>query len=206
MSTEHLEILVEEPSMEVCLRELLPKLVGETVSFQVYPSQCKEEQLDQLLIRLRGYTSWLLPTWRIVVVVDQDDDECQELKRKLEETAARAGLKTRTVAGDPTWQLVNRIAIEELEAWFLGDMEAIRAAYPRIPPTAEHKARFRNPDNIRGGTWEALERLLQQAGYFKGGLRKIEVARQISPHLNPQRNRSHSFQVFREAIQESVAA
>jgi len=97
---------------------------------------------------------------------------------------------------------VNRLAVEELEAWFFGDVEAIAAAYPRVPRNLARKAPFRNPDRIKGGTWEALERVLQRAGHFPGGLGKIEAARAIARHMDPQRNRSRSFCVFRDALLE----
>ncbi|MGH7753687.1 MAG: DUF4276 family protein, partial [Gemmatimonadales bacterium] len=61
---------------------------------------------------------------------------------------------------------------------------------------------FRDPDGIAGGTWEALERVLQRAGYFKAGLRKIEAARTISNNMDPDRNRSASFTAFRDALRE----
>ena len=73
---EHLEVLVEEPSMEALLRGFLPRMLGD-VTFQVYPFQCKSELLQHLPERLRGYSSWLPPTWRILVVVDRDDDDCR---------------------------------------------------------------------------------------------------------------------------------
>jgi hypothetical protein len=41
---------------------------------------------------------------------------------------------------------------------------------------------------------------MQRAGYFKGGLRKIEAARTIAPHIDPDRSTSRSFQVLREAL------
>jgi hypothetical protein len=41
---------------------------------------------------------------------------------------------------------------------------------------------------------------LRRAGYYPGGLPKIEVARNISEHMDPDRNTSRSFQVFREAL------
>ena len=62
------------------------------------------------------------------------------------------------------------------------------------------KQGYRDSDGIVGGTWESLERVLQKAGYFKTGLRKIEVARAIAEHLAPNRNRSRSFQMFRDAL------
>lgn len=55
MTVSHLEILVEEPSMEAFLRQLLPRLLPGQISFQIYSSQCKDELLKRLPERLRGY-------------------------------------------------------------------------------------------------------------------------------------------------------
>ena len=176
MSVEHVEILVEEPSMEAALRLLLPKLLGE-ISFEVYPHQCKKELLAHLPDRLRGYT-WIPQTWRIIVVVDRDDDDCQRLKARLDKIAADAGLTTHSHCKK---KVVNRLAIEELEAWYFGDWEAVRAAYPRAAATVPKKAKYRGPDEIRGGTWEAFEHVMQAAGYFVGGLRR---SRQRAPSLH----------------------
>jgi hypothetical protein len=200
MTVEHVEVLVEEVSMEAALRVLLPKMLGDEITFQVYPSNGKQDLLDNLPDRLRGYQTWLPEAWRIVVVVDRDDEDCSGLKQRLQRLAREAGLTTKTSVGDAPWQVVNRLAIEELEAWFFGDMDAVRAVYPRVPDTLENRAGFRDPDAIRGGTWEALERVLQRAGYFAGGYRKLEAAREIAAKMNPQQNRSHSFQVFRNTI------
>ncbi len=95
---------------------------------------------------------------------------------------------------------INRIAVEELEAWFFGDVGALVAAYPGVPETLDRRAKYRNPDAIAGGTWEALERVLQEAGHHGGGLAKVRAARDIAAHMDPGRNRSRSFQVFRDAI------
>lgn len=205
MTAEHLEILVEEASMEAFLRALMPGLLGDAVPFNVYPHQGKQDLLDKLPNRLSGYARWLPPTWRIVVVVDQDDDACAELKKRLEQMAAATGLRTRTAAGSTVWQIVNRIAIEELEAWYFGDWQAVQKVYPRVNATVPRQAKFRDPDAVAGGTWEAFERVLQNAGYFKSGLRKIEAARDLGAVIDPSRNRSPSFRVFRAAILEAVA-
>ncbi|HEV7669315.1 MAG TPA: DUF4276 family protein [Thermoanaerobaculia bacterium] len=95
--------------------------------------------------------------------------------------------------------------VEELEAWFLGDIEALRAAYPRVPSTLAQRRGFRDPDAIQN-TWETLERLLQKSGYHPQGLPKIAVARAISAHMDPERNASRSFQVFRDGLRELVGA
>lgn len=200
MSVAHVEFLVEELSTEILLRSLLPRLLG-SVRYEIRAFQGKQDLLQRLPDRLRGYT-WFPPDYRIVVVVDRDDDDCRALKQTLEQHAARAGLPTRTRPQGGHVTVINRIAVEELEAWYFGDWDAVRAAYPRVPETVSRRARYRDPDAIAGGTWEAFERVLQRAGYASGGLRKIQAARSIGPHLDPARNASHSFQVFRDALLE----
>lgn len=205
MKVEHLEVLVEEPSTEAALQVLLPKIIGET-SFDIYPHQCKDDLLKCLPDRLKGYAKWLPDNSRILVVVDRDGDDCRELKTRLERMAAQAKLTTRSKAGSSTYKVVNRIVIEELEAWYFGDWTAVRTAYPRVAATITSQAGYRDPDLIRGGTWEAFQRVLQNAGYFKGGLRKIEAARTIAPHMDPRRNTSQSFKIFYGALLEMAPA
>lgn len=203
MSVEHVVLLVEEPSTEAALRVLLPKVVGD-LSFEVHPHQGKADLLGQLPKRLAGYASWIPKTWRIVVVVDRDDEDCKKLKVRLDKMAAKAELVTRSAA-KTAYVVVNRIAIEELEAWYFGDWEAVRAVYPRVPQTVPARAKYRAPDAIKGGTWEAFERLLQAAGYFAGGLAKIEAARTVAGHMVPSRNTSPSFCALRDVLVEMTA-
>lgn len=201
MGVSHLEVIVEELSMETALRGLLPTLLGDT-SFEVYPHQGKDELLTQLPHRLRGYAHFIPPNWKILVVVDRDQEDCVQLKGQLEKMALDAGLSTRTSAGSADCVVVNRLAIEELEAWYFGDWKAVREVFPKVPPTIPNRAKYRNPDQILGGTWEAFERVCQKVGYFKGGLRKIEAAAMIAPKMVPARNTSLSFQVLRNALLE----
>jgi hypothetical protein len=201
---EHVEVIVEEPSMEAALRALLPRILQD-VSFAIYQHQCKDELLSRLPERLRGYAAWLPSAWKIVVLVDRDDDDCNELKARLEQIAQQAKLETCTRRGvRGSYAVVNRIVIEELEAWYFGDWDAVRAAYPRVDAAIPSQAKFRNSDAIRGGTWETLERVLRAAGYFKMGLRKLELARTVAEHMDPDRNKSQSFQAFRSALREMV--
>lgn len=58
MSVGHVEVLVEEPSMEAALRELLPKILT-GVTFHIYPFQDKADLLQRLPDRFRGYANWL---------------------------------------------------------------------------------------------------------------------------------------------------
>ena len=205
MIARHLELLVEEPSMEAFLRELLPRILSADCDFEIHPFQGELDLLGNLGNRLRGYAQWLPDDWRILVIVDRDDDDCRQLKQRLEDVASGANLRTRSQAGGRPWQLVNRVVIEELEAWYFGDWEAVRSAYPRVSPTVPNQSRYRNPDSVQGGTWEAFERILKGRGYFRTGLRKIEAARTVAAYIDPARNRSHSFTKFRDALVEATS-
>ena len=205
MMVAHVEVLVEEPSAEAALRTLLPKILG-NASFEVYPHTCKDDLLKRLPERLRGYAAWIPDDWRIVVVVDRDDDDCQELKKRLEAVASEAGLATESKPKRNRFAVVNRLAIEELEAWYFGDWEAVQQAYPKVNANIPSQAKYRSPDAIKGGTWEAFERVMKAAGYFKTGLRKIEAARAVAAYMDPDRNTSRSFQVLREALVEMATA
>lgn len=197
---EKLIVFVEEPSMEATLEHLLPKLMND-VDFEIRRFQCKDDLLKNLPDRLRGYSTWLPDNWAILVLVDRDDDDCRVLKQTLEDMAVRAGLLSKARAGNGNrFQVANRIAVEELEAWFFGDWTAVQAAYPRVPATIPQKAGYRDPDGIHGGTWEALERILKRAGYFKTGLRKMECARTVAQQMEPNRNTSQSFRAFVGAV------
>ncbi len=201
MTVEHIEALVEEPSMEVALRLLMPKLLP-GVSFQIHPYQGKPDLLRKLPHRLVGYAKWIPKTYRVVVVVDRDDDDCEELKLRLEEASEKAALLTWSMVKPKPCTVLNRLAIEELEAWYFGDWRAVRRAYPRAPANIPAGAKYRAPDAIKGGTWETFERVLQSAGYFVGGLRKIEAARAIAEHMQPARSTSPSFCALRDALAE----
>jgi hypothetical protein len=196
----HIEFLVEEPSAEAALRNLVPKIVGDDISYNIHVFQGKQDLLKKLPKRLRGYHPWLPENWNIIVLIDKDQEECVNLKKRLDKIANNEGFITRSNS-DPhkKFQVINRIAIEELEAWFFGDVKAMKLAYPKIPSLLDRNRKFRNPDAIHN-TCEALGRILKRYGYYRGGLPKIEVAKRISINMDPDRNNSKSFQVFRDAL------
>jgi hypothetical protein len=203
----YIQFFTEELSAEAAVRGLAPLLLGDAVDFDVQVFQGKTDLLNNLPTRLRALASWIPDDWRVVVLVDRDDDDCVQLKQQLNQIAADAGLTLRgaSVEGRPI-QVLNRIAVEELEAWFFGDIEALRAVYPRLSPTLGQREGYRDSDAIAGGTWERLEHELQQAGYHKGGLPKITVARAVASHMEPTRNRSRSFQTFYQGLRELIEA
>jgi hypothetical protein len=193
--------LLEEPSTEALLRDLLPKLLPHETESEFVVFQGKKDLLTNLPARLNAYRRWIPHEWRIVVLVDEDREDCRALKDRLEKAARSSGFATKSQpSAGGRFVVLNRISVEELEAWFFGDVPALVAAYPRLSPTLGLRSAYRNPDAITGGTWEALERELQRAGYFGGGLPKIEVARALAPHMEPDRNTSASFQCFRSGL------
>jgi hypothetical protein len=202
-----LEVLLEEPSAESALRILIPRLVPhavEHVNFEMRVFSGKDDLLRKLPSRLRGYASWAAAAnVRILTLIDRDDDDCVELKRRLDQLATQAGLLVHK-SGTPGngGEFKARIACEEIEAWYLGDPHALKVAYPKIAKNFESRKGFRDVDAIRGGTWERLEKLLQDAGYFSNGLRKLEIARTLAPILNLEQNSSRSFTAFCQAVRE----
>lgn len=202
----HLELLVEEPSAEAALVNLLPAILSGKGTFRIHPHNGKQDLLSRLPHRLRAYRKWLPSDWKIVVLLDADSEACAVLKERLERAAAASGLTTKSQASGGDFQVLNRIVVQELESWLLGDPAAIAAAYPDVPIALFSKSRYRNPDAIRGGTAEALAAILRRYRCFPSGMPKIQVARSISAHRKPDRNRSHSFRVFRTGISEIAAA
>lgn len=200
---EKLIVFIEEYSMEITLRHLLPKILG-TIEYQMVTFQCKEDLLKNAPQRLRAYASWLPDTWRILILIDRDDDDCYALKNRLENMVQQAGLLSKKATRGAPFQVVTRLAIEELEAWFFGDWQAVTVAYSRVSKNLMQKAGFRNPDAIKGGTWEALERELKRAGYFTNGLEKAKLADTVAARMDIARNQSSSFRAFIDAVQASM--
>ena len=124
-----LEILTEEPSAEEFLNCLLPRLIGDRpISFHIVAHHGKLDLLRKLPRKLHAYSKTWWQDQRIMVLLDRDNDDCLKLKATLEQFATEAGLRSKSVSAKD-FQIINRIAIEELEAWFLGDEAAVRKAF-----------------------------------------------------------------------------
>lgn len=199
-----LHIHVEEPSMEAFLQELLPRMLTTGIPVKIIDHQSKHQLLSNLPKRLRGYAHYELQYRpRSLILVDRDGDDCVQLKQMLENAATEAGLATKSVpSAAGLFDVANRIVIEELEAWYFGDVQALSDAFPGVPITLNSKAAYRSPDAIVGGTHESLLRVLQKAGHYKGlsSLPKIETARRIGRLVDPSANTSASFGHFRAAL------
>lgn len=94
--------------------------------------------------------------------------------------------------------MVTRLAVSEREAWFLGDLAAIQAAYSRVR-LHYFKGLHQVPDEI-ADAWETPWLVLQRANLYPAGKAKVQWARTIAPHLDLERNTSTSFHYFCERL------
>lgn len=97
------------------------------------------------------------------------------------------------------------LAVEECEAWLLGDWDAIKEAYPK----ARINVFRRYVNDSICGTWEMLADVvysggseeLKKRGYAAIGTAKCEWAENISQRMNVDSNRSPSFNRFKETLE-----
>ena len=213
----HFEVLVEDQSGKKALDILIPKIIGDQHTFRVteyreighIPKNLKSGTdaskrilLNQLIRLLRGhgktFAGYPANYPAAVIVVCDLDDKClkafrQELFRVL--NACNPGPVTRFC-----------IAIEEGEAWLLGDIPAIKTVYPN----ARDNVLNSYTNDAICGTWELLADAifqggangLKKKGWRAVGREKSIWAESIAPNMDIKNNKSPSFRYFRQKIQE----
>ena len=190
---------------------LLPKVLGKEDTYKVrsykglghIPKDLKGKAdpsrrilLDRLPKLLQGYGKALSDYPAVVVVVCDLDDRCLKEFRE----ALLAVLNT----CHPAPRTCFCVAVEEGEAWLLGDLPAIRAAYPKVKNSVLKG--YAN-DSICG-TWEKLADALYPGGHKKlsaqrqEGTEKFKWAERITPYMDVDKNASPSFKYFRDKLRE----
>ena len=171
---------LEEPSAEDFLRGFLASRTPTDVTLHFQVFEGKHDLEKQLVRRIRH---WRLPNSQYLIMRDQDSGDCVQIKQRLRALCDEAGRS----------EAVIRIACRELEAFFVGDWEAVATAFEK-PPLAAHAryAKYRAPDHL-GSPYEELKRALPFYG-------KRDGARRISRAMVPERNRSTSFQFLFKAL------
>lgn len=170
--------LTEEESMKVTLEAFMSrfwpaKIPG--VDWMALAFQGKSDLEKNIAQKMK---SWNYGTPHFVILRDQDGSDCKHLKTKLCEIAAQGG-RTFTV----------RVVCNELESWFLGELESVESAFPASKATKyQNTAKFRVPDDL-GNANEELEKLVHIAG-------KVGRAQAIANCFDPAKCVSRSFQVF----------
>ena len=211
----HFEILVEDVSGKRALDVLIPKIIGDEHTFRVIdyrgvgriPKNLKSSTdaearilLDRLPTLLRGYGRSSGSNPAVVIVVCDLDDRC--LKTFRQELFAVLN----TCNPKPMTRFC--IAVEEGEAWLLGDIPAIRKAYPR----AKKDVLNRYKNDAICGTWEHLadavfikgSGALKKQGWRAVGREKSAWAENVAPHMDVDANASPSFRYFRDKIREII--
>ena len=183
---QQLEFLLEERSMEEVLKVLLPKILP--AQWQLYQNvflrvhEGKSDLQRSIPRKIRTYAHMPHPV-AVIVLHDQDAGDCRELKNHLLDLCQQPGVNV---------PYLIRIVCRELEAWYLGDMEAIERAYPHFRANRyKNKAKFRNPDSCNAK--DELRKILPE-------LQQIGSAQAIAPHLNTSANSSDSFKQFVQGL------
>ncbi len=211
--------LVEDQSGKKMLENLIPSIIGEQHTFKLHaykgighlPKNLKSQTdvnkrilLDQLPRLLRGYgkTFSNYPSnYPVVlfVVCDLDDNCLKSFRQVLIDVLNSCYPK-------PDTQFC--FAIEEGESWFLGDLSAIKRAYP----DAIDKILNQYHNDSICDTWELLADAiypggsikLKERGYQAVGKEKSEWAERITQYMDINNNKSPSFCYFRDKIRKLI--
>jgi hypothetical protein len=210
----HIEVLVEDSSGAKLIETLMPRVIGQygqphtwriidykgigriPRDLSTAADPAKRALLNQLPRVLNG-CGRTPGIDAVVVVVDTDQRECSAFLKELKGLLARCHAKPNTLF---------RLAIEEMEAWLLGDRQALLAAYPKA--RKDVLANYRQ-DSICG-TWELLadaihpggSNAIRKAGWPLPGEVKHAWASQIGPRMDVELNQSPSFIKFRDGLRK----
>jgi hypothetical protein len=213
----HIEVLVEDSSGEKLLAQLLPQILGEqgvlhTWRLKSYKGvgriphgltakadPAKRMLLDQLPRLLQGYGK-TPGIDAVVVVVDTDRRDCKAFLQELKSLVANCNPAPRTLF---------RLAIEEMEAWYLGDRTALLKAFPR----AKREVLDRYVQDSVCGTWELLAdavhaggvAAIKNVGWPLPGQLKHEWAEKIGPFMSLHKNNSPSFGKLRDGLVKLIS-
>lgn len=180
---ERVEILVEEKSMQAVLEIILPKILANKwildENYFIRSHEGKTDLKKSIPSKVKVFSNYHTPAG-VIVIQDQDSNDCKLLKTELFNLCRQHG----------QCPILIRIVCKELESWYLGDMNAIKQAYPKFKAEQHSlKSKFKNPDSIVNASKE-LEKILPE-------FQKVTSARNIAPYLDINgNNKSISFAQF----------
>lgn len=159
------------------------------------PPKFANSLLDLLPSELRAYNKiYAGKDIILIIAMDSDDKDPQVLRQEIYSVASKFAPDIRSVVG---------ISTEEIEAWVLGDKNAIIEAYP----DSNKEVLDSYVQDSVCGTWEILCRAISEnaeelidIGYPAIGHYKALWTENISKYMLPQRNVSPSFNTFKMAF------
>lgn len=159
------------------------------------PPKFANSLLDLLPSELRAYNKiYAGKDIILIIAMDSDDKDPQALRQEIYSVASKFAPDIRSVVG---------ISTEEIEAWVLGDKNAIIEAYP----DSNKEVLDSYVQDSVCGTWEILCRAISEnaeelidIGYPAIGHYKALWTENISKYMLPQRNVSPSFNTFKMAF------
>ena len=174
---------LEELSARAMLEGLLPRIAPQWAEIRYIVFEGKQDMEKQLVKRMRSYRN---TDAHFIVIRDQDSGDCQVIKARLQQFCL--------VAGRPN--TIIRIACRELESFYLADLAAVERGLG-IAGLAKRQTykKFRTPDQL-GSPSQELRKLTS------GRYQKISGSRAISPHLDLNNTRSHSFKNLVEVLRQ----
>lgn len=187
-----LHVFTEEPSAKNVFESILPNILPKDVNFRIYPHQGKQDL--EKAIKKAIPTISRIPGSRILITRDQDSGDCKEIKQNIIEL----------IDDKCECDYFVRIVCRELESWFLGDLHAVKKAFPRLNPEQyQTKADFRNVDKIVNANKYLLKIIPEYSD--RDNLPKLEASESISKHFNLSKNTSTSFNHTISAIKKLVS-
>ncbi|MDJ0835327.1 MAG: DUF4276 family protein [Acidobacteriota bacterium] len=203
-----LYILVEGKSEEAFLAGWLPRFIPQH-TFQIIPHQGKGKLprdlnapskshhrglLDQLPMKLRAFGKTLDPeVARVLVLVDQDHDDCRELKQRIQAALGQT---------NPAPMTMIRIATRETEAFYMGEKKAMRQAFPAM--NGRKLDRYHASKEPEAGTWELFAEIIGDGSEDKVAWARAMASAVSSEKPVPKANRSASFRQLCKAILQLV--
>lgn len=187
-----LEILVEEKSMEVFLRGLLPRILPEGFILDhnctVRAHNGKQDLQRKLPQTVRAYRHYPSPVI-LMVLQDQDSSDCRNLKQSLINLIE---------SNNNEVNYLIRIVCRELENWYLGELDAVEQVYPDSKASRfKSRAIYRNPDIPQGSV---------EMSKMTKNFSKVGCARSIGQILEVNQNTSISFQHFVSGLNRLIAS
>ena len=134
---KELVFFLEEESAKALLEPLFPRIVPKSqISPRFIVFEGKQDLQKQLERKLRSY---LNPQAQFIVLRDQDQGDCRKIKRSLAVVCSRARRP----------ETIIRIACRELEAFYLGDLQAVELGLGMGGlATKQRRAKYRDPDRL----------------------------------------------------------